>query len=299
MRHRPVRGLVGDAAAPRNQQVLRRRGHDHVLALPAEEVQRLVGKRRQVRGRPVVAEPGRVVDGALDLGVRHLGRQPALRLQRIDRRQHVTQLGLRPGEDADDGRPRACPAGAPARTAPVGRSGTRPRRRAVSARRPRSGSDRCARAREPPRTATGAGRTSRRAAGGAGTRGLVAMPKLPLPPCSAQNSSLFSSSLAVTTRPSAVTSSTSSRLSHASPHSRSSQPEPPPSVRPATPVDETRPPVVASPCSCVARSKALQVAPPPTVAVLASGSTSTRVHAAHVDDESAVDGARAGDAVAS
>ena len=101
------------------------------------------------------------------------------------------------------------------------------------------------------------------------------MPKLPLPPCSAQNSSLFSSSLAVTTRPSAATSSTSSRLSQASPHSRSSQPEPPPSVRPATPVDETRPPVVASPCGCVARSKSLQVAPPPTVAVFASGSTST------------------------
>ena len=54
--------------------------------------------------------------------------------------------------------------------------------------------------------------------------------------------------------PSAVTSSAASRLSQARPCLRSSQPEPPPSVRPATPVVETRPPVVARPCSCVARS---------------------------------------------
>ena len=42
--------------------------------------------------------------------------------------------------------------------------------------------------------------------------------------------------------PSAVTSSTASRLSHVRPCLRSSQPEPPPSVSPATPVLDTRPP---------------------------------------------------------
>ena len=55
----------------------------------------------------------------------------------------------------------------------------------------------------------------------------TATPKLPPPPCSAQNSSGFSCSLAVTRSPAAVTSSTESRLSQASPNLRSSQPVPP------------------------------------------------------------------------
>ena len=54
---------------------------------------------------------------------------------------------------------------------------------------------------------------------------------------------------------------------------RSSQPEPPPSVKPATPVVDTRPPVVASPCSCVAASNSPQVTPAPQRAV-----RSRRVH---------------------
>ena len=45
---------------------------------------------------------------------------------------------------------------------------------------------------------------------------------------------------------------------------RSSQPEPPPSVSPATPVLETRPPVVASPYACVRRSNSAHVAPAPS-----------------------------------
>ena len=60
----------------------------------------------------------------------------------------------------------------------------------------------------------------------------VTTPKLPPPPRSAQNRSGFSSALARTSSPSAVTTSAASRLSHAGPCLRASQPRPPPSVRP-------------------------------------------------------------------
>ena len=73
----------------------------------------------------------------------------------------------------------------------------------------------------------------------------VATPKLPPPPRTAQNSSGSSSWLARTTLPSAVTSSTARRLSSARPYLPISQPIPPPSVSPATPVLETTPPVTA------------------------------------------------------
>lgn len=74
----------------------------------------------------------------------------------------------------------------------------------------------------------------------------VATPKFPPPPCSAQNSSAFFVSSAISNRPSAVTSSTEISASHASPNFRSSHPDPPPRVSPATPVVDARPPVVAS-----------------------------------------------------
>lgn len=64
----------------------------------------------------------------------------------------------------------------------------------------------------------------------------VATPKLPPPPCNAQNSSGCSSALARNLRPAAVTSSTAFRLSQARPNLRSSQPDPPPTVNPPTPV---------------------------------------------------------------
>src|SRR5262249_3383539 len=54
-----------------------------------------------------------------------------------------------------------------------------------------------------------------------------------------------------------------------------SQPRPPPSVRPAIPVVETRPPVVASPKACVSRSNSPQVTPASARAVLPCGSTRT------------------------
>jgi len=50
---------------------------------------------------------------------------------------------------------------------------------------------------------------------------------------------------------------------------------PPPSVRPATPVVEMMPPVVASPNACVAALKSPQVAPPSARAVRFAGSTRT------------------------
>src|SRR5262245_24936181 len=51
---------------------------------------------------------------------------------------------------------------------------------------------------------------------------------------------------------------------------------PPPSVRPATPVEPTTPPGVTRPAPWVAVSKSSQVAPPPARATLVAGSTSTR-----------------------
>ena len=75
----------------------------------------------------------------------------------------------------------------------------------------------------------------------------VTTPKLPPPPRSAQNRSGFSRSLAVTTHPSAVTTSIESTLSLVQPKRRVRYPIPPPSVRPAIPVADTNPSTVASP----------------------------------------------------
>ena len=65
------------------------------------------------------------------------------------------------------------------------------------------------------------------------------------------------------------------RSSQAKPKARSSQPEPPPRVKPARPVVDTRPPVRARPCCWVARSNSPHVSPAPAVTVRASGSTLT------------------------
>src|SRR6266550_429406 len=103
----------------------------------------------------------------------------------------------------------------------------------------------------------------------------VTTPKFPPPPRIAQNRSGSSVALAFRIRPSAVTTSASSRLSHASPCFRMRIPKPPPRVSPAIPVSETIPPVVARPCACVARSRSRQVAPPSAVASCRPGSTCT------------------------
>src|SRR3954447_14936327 len=68
----------------------------------------------------------------------------------------------------------------------------------------------------------------------------VTMPKLLQPPRMAQNRSLFSSSDARTTSPSAVTTWAPTSRSQVSPSLRSSQPEPLPTARPPTPALETR-----------------------------------------------------------
>ena len=63
----------------------------------------------------------------------------------------------------------------------------------------------------------------------------AAIPKLPPPPRIAQKRSAFSSALARTTRPSAVTRSAARKLSSARPYLGISQPMPPPSVKPGDP----------------------------------------------------------------
>ncbi len=103
----------------------------------------------------------------------------------------------------------------------------------------------------------------------------VTTPKLPPPPRSAQKRSGCSSALARTERPSASTTCADSRLSIVNPCIRLNQPQPPPSVRPPTPVWLTVPAGTASPCSWVAASSSPSVAPPPTRARRASGSTTT------------------------
>jgi hypothetical protein len=103
----------------------------------------------------------------------------------------------------------------------------------------------------------------------------VATPKFPPPPRSAQYRSSCSFALAVNVRPSAVTTSADTRLSHDRPAPRARYPMPPPRERPPTPVVEMMPPVVASPCAFVASLKSPHVAPPCARAVMAAGSTVT------------------------
>ena len=121
----------------------------------------------------------------------------------------------------------------------------------------------------------------------------VTTPKLPPPPRRPQNRSGFSSALARTTLPSAVTTSAESRLSHVTPYIRSSQPLPLPSARPPTPVSDTRPPVTARPCSCVAASMWPQVRRPDPRRARPRGRP-RRVHRAEVDHDPVVAGAVAG-----
>ena len=123
-------------------------------------------------------------------------------------------------------------------------------------------------------------------------------PKLPPPPRSAQKRSGFSSALAVTSSPSAVTSSNDSTLSQLSPCLRTSQPTPPPSVSPATPVLETTPTGTASPWRCVSRSRSPSVAPPCTCTVRALGIDQHPAHVREVDDHAVVAERPPGDVVA-
>ena len=96
------------------------------------------------------------------------------------------------------------------------------------------------------------------------------------------------SALAVTSRPSAVTRSTEMRLSQASPKARSVHPEPPPSVRPATPVLETQSSSGGQP---VGLGGAVKLAPRharPDPNASAVGVNVDALHRADVDDQAAV-----------
>ena len=87
--------------------------------------------------------------------------------------------------------------------------------------------------------------------------------------------SAFSSALALTNSPSAVTRSTETSWSTDNPCLRMIQPIPPPSVSPATPVCVTMPDGTASPNACVSRSSSPSRTPACTRAVRCSGSTRT------------------------
>src|SRR5262249_60879874 len=84
----------------------------------------------------------------------------------------------------------------------------------------------------------------------------VTTPKLPPPPRRPQKRSGCSLALAWRNWPSAVTISAARRVSQARPYLPASQPRPPPSGRPAMPVLETTPPLVAQPKACGSASKA-------------------------------------------
>src|SRR5215218_5384839 len=72
---------------------------------------------------------------------------------------------------------------------------------------------------------------------------------------------------------------------------------PPPSVSPRRPAWTRRPPVVASPCACVASLNAAHVGPPSARAVLRIDLNVA--HAGQVDDDRVVGGSETGDAVPS
>ena len=126
----------------------------------------------------------------------------------------------------------------------------------------------------------------------------VAIPKFAPAPRRPQKSSGFSSSLARTRRPSAVTSSTERRLSIVSPCFRWSRPMPPPRVSPATPVCETTPTGQTSPAACACSSSSARSAPPATRAVRAPGSTVHASHPGEVDHDAVIARREARDAVA-
>mmetsp|Transcript_6926 Transcript_6926/g.9192 ORF Transcript_6926/g.9192 Transcript_6926/m.9192 type:complete len:227 (+) Transcript_6926:993-1673(+) len=102
------------------------------------------------------------------------------------------------------------------------------------------------------------------------------MPKLPPPPRSPCISSLCGpESEAITTSPLASTTWASSTLSHAKPCWRPKYPKPPAKVSPDTPVSPFVPVTKPKPVPSSALSTSWMRHPPPTVALLASVSTST------------------------
>ena len=93
-------------------------------------------------------------------------------------------------------------------------------------------------------------------------------------------------------RPSASTIIADRKLSSAMPNRGISQPNPPPSVRPATPVLETTPPVVARPNCWVSRLNSRQSAPPPRSMPSYVPDRRHLAHRRQVDHDAAIDDAR-------
>ena len=127
----------------------------------------------------------------------------------------------------------------------------------------------------------------------------VTAPKSPPPPRSAQNRSGCSSADARTMRPSARTTSAASSESIVRPWPRISQPRPPPSVRPPTPVCEIWPAGTARPCSWVAASTSPSRAPPPTRTSAVDGIDGDAPERPQIDAERTVADGSPGDGVAS
>ena len=215
-----------------------------------ERVDRVVGEAGEVVAALPVAVAVRVdvVERGLERGVRH--RPVQARDRRAERRERLEQrrAALEVGAERDERRAPACP------SAPAGNGGAGGTCVSTSQSDTSSGaSERRSRARcaARPRRRRARRRSARRGRAGRPScsrySNETTTPKLPEPPRRPQNRSGCSCADAVTSRPSAVTRSTESRLSIVRPYWRDSQPMPPPSVSPAMPVCEIWPPGTASP----------------------------------------------------
>ena len=190
-------------------------------------VDQLVGEPAREARQPVV-ERARRVAGVEDR-VHHRVRHPSdldhqRRAPRLERREVTLGLLRVAGVEDDHARRASCPsrrARARARRTRSGRRSSRQRRRGRSGAGPGAASIGCAI--KPPVTISSGCRRYVK---------VVATPKLPPPPRSAQKRSGSDASVTSSTSPSAVTSSTASRLSAARPCFAISQPSPPPSVQP-------------------------------------------------------------------
>ena len=124
------------------------------------------------------------------------------------------------------------------------------------------------------------------------------MPKLPPPPRIAQNRSGFSRTLTWISLPSAVTISAEIRLSIVMPNFRVSQPNPPPSVRPAMPVVELMPVGSGKPEGLRFAIDIGERGARSDIGAFGSGVDAHRAHQRQIDQQAAIAHRAAGDVVA-
>ena len=86
----------------REEHVLGRGRHDHVVGPGTEPIDGLIRQGVEVLGGPVVPVAGRIVEHALELGVGHLRDQLALMPEREHGGCHLARLGFRSGVDDQD-----------------------------------------------------------------------------------------------------------------------------------------------------------------------------------------------------